>query len=572
MIRESAGPAPAPEPALRHGRSSLPAKLALAFCAWAASILIVFRDSFASGFDLGFGNRGDALIEISILEHWRAVFTGLAAWNQPIYFHPYGDTLGYNDGYFLSGLIYAFWRICFDPFVSDTLTAMTFRTIGFAAALWLVRGVLRWSWGTAILVAALFTISNNMFLQAGHAQINSLALLPLLAGLAVLAVRAEISGRPVALLFAALVALVMGLWLITAFYFAWFTIYFTVVFVLCWLWVSGNYRPRRLGALLAAHWRTLATFLAVAAVSAIPFLLVYLPKRLETGGHGYMVSYLVQPVDLVNVGERNGLWGWIATGIRLIVQAVATPGGKFEKSFLGWEHHSGYPLLLFALTCAAAYRLIRDPKRVVERAVALAVVVSWALTLRIWQISPWILVHALFPAASGVRVVLRYQLFLVLPVLLLVGLAYRDRLRDFRQRHPWLAVLLVVLLVGEQISFAQPAELSRRAQRAELDAIPAPPAGCSAFYVVTVRSGEAAFVDDRVDALYPHNVDAMFLAEKWRVPTVNGYSTFNPPDWDFAAPYASDYDARVRSYAGKHGVRELCRLDTRSPQAWTRMD
>jgi len=549
--------------------SGSPAFTALALAAYALSIFIVFRDVFLSGFDLGFGNRGDALIEISLLEHWHAVFTGSAFWNQPIYFHPHAGTLGYNDGYFLSGVIYTLWRIGFDPFLSDTLTAMTFRTIGFAATLWLVRGVLRWNRGIAILIATLFTISNNMFLQAAHAQINSLALLPILASLAILAVRAEIERRPVARTFAVAVALIMGIWLVTAFYFAWFTIYFTLIFALCWLGTTGNYRLRPLYQLWKQHWQTATTFLIAALISAIPFILVYLPKKLETGGHGYMVSYLVQPIDLVNVGERNILWGWIAGGIRAIVQSISAPGSKLEKAFVGWEHHSGFPVLLFALACIAAWRLIRDRQAPTARIFALAVVISWALTLRIWQVSPWLLVHFLVPAASGVRVVLRYQLFLVLPVLLLVGLYHRETLERIWQRRPWLAIGIVALLLVEQVNFARPTELSRREQRAALDAIPAPPAGCEAFYIVAARTGETPYIDPHYHALYAHNVDAMFLAEKWRVPTINGYSTFNPPDWDFGEPLANDYDARVAGYARKHGLKALCRLDIRSIPQWS---
>ncbi len=560
------------EPLLKQPPRSIAVKAFLAFCACAFSIIFVFRDIIVSGFDLGFGNRGDAIIEISILEHWRNALMGTAAWNQLFYFYPHGDTLGYNDGYFLSGLIYSAWRIGFDPFLSDTLTAISFRLIGFAASLWLVRGVLRWTWAVAILIAVLFTISNNMFVQAGHAQINSLALLPVLASLAILTVRAEIERRPAARWYAALTALVIGLWLITAFYFAWFTFYFTLIFVLCWLWATGSYRLRALRALARDHWQTGSVFLVTALLSAIPFLLVYLPKRLETGGHGYMVSYLVQPIDLVNVGEQNLLWGWIARGIRAIVQAISAPGGKLEKAFLGWEHHSGFPVLLFSLACIAAVRLLRNREPLLTRTFALAIVISWMLTLRIWQVSPWLLVHFLVPAASGVRVVLRYQLFLVLPVLLLVGIHFRERLGDIWRRQPVLALGIVALLVLEQINLAHPAELSRRWQSAAFDRVPPPPADCRAFYVVAARPPEAAYVDSHQDALYSHNVDAMFLAERWRLPTINGFSTFTPPDWNFSEPQASDYDSRVRAYAGKYDLRGLCRLDIRSPRIWSRLD
>jgi len=546
--------------------------IALALAGYAAAILLFLRHPILSGFERGFGARGDSLIEISILEHWRSALFGVATWNQPLYFHPYTDTLGYNDGYLLSGLIYSGWRLLFDPFIADTLTAASFKTIGYFATLWLVRGVLRWNWGTAILIAALATISNNMYLQSGHAQIQTLALLPLLAGIAILAVRAEIAGERRARIFAVLAAALLGLWLVSAFYFAWFTLYFCIALVASWLWLSGRWRPAALGALVQAHWRTLAVFAGSFAIAAIPFLLVYAPKMLETGGHGFMLSYTVQPTDLINVGERNLLWGWIIQGLRILVDTIAPSGGKLHRALLGAEHESGYPILLFALVCTAAWRLIRrrgDASFL--RVFAIAIAISWALTLRFWVVSPWILVHFLVPAASGMRVVLRYQLFLVLPVLLLVGAVYREQLGRLWQRRPWLAGMLVAPLLLEQINFAEPLELNRSEQLAALNAVPAPPAECRSFYVVTARVGEPVFIDPRIHGLYPHNVDAMFLAERWRLPTINGFSTFNPPDWNFAEPLADDYDARAAAYAKKHGLERLCRLDMRDASPWTRV-
>ena len=563
---------PPARPAAPHAKRETISGLVLAFAAYAVAMLMAFRDTMTSAFDLGFGDRSDAIIEISILEHWRSAFMGVATWNRPLYFHPYTDTLGYNDGYLLSGLIYAAWRLAFDPFVSDTMTALTFKSIAFVATLWLVRGVLRWQWWVAVFIATLAAISNNMFLQSGHAQIQSLALLPLLASLAILAIRAERNRERRARIFAALAAALLGLWLVTAFYFAWFTIYFSIVLAACWLWLTGSWRPSVLNALVRAHRCTATTFMGSLVVASIPFLLVYAPKKLETGGHGFMISYLVQPTDLLNVGEHNLIWGWMIRGLSIVVHAIAPAGGGLERALLGGEHESGFPLLLFGLVCAAAYRLIRQRGDTrFPRVFAVAIVVSWALTLRIWQVSPWILVHYLVPAASGLRVVLRYQLFLVLPTLLLVGFAFRDDLAQLWRRRPWVAGALLAPLVVEQVNFAQPAQLSRKAQLAAFNAIPAPPAGCDVFYIAVARPGEAIFTNPRLDALYPHNVDAMFLAQRWRLPTINGFSTFNPPDWNFAAPYSADYDSRVMTYAAQHGLRGICRLDMRAPKPWSRI-
>jgi len=85
---------------------------------------------------------------------------------------------------------------------------------------------------------------------------------------------------------------------------------------------------------------------------------------------------------------------------------------------------------------------------------------------------------------------------------------------------------------------------------------------------VASRVTEPVYINAELDALYPHNVDAMLLAELWRMPTINGFSTFNPPDWNFASPRAPDYDARVLAYARRHGLRGLCRLDVRQARPW----
>jgi hypothetical protein len=534
--------------------------------AYLLAMLILFREPILSGFDLGFGDRADGLIEIALLEHWRNVFAGTATWNAPLYFYPHADTLGYNDGYLLHGAIYAGWRLGFDPFRADTLTAATLATLGFGASWFLFAGVLRWGWSVAVLGALLFTLSNNLYVQAGHAQIRSLALLPLLSSWVVLAFRSEMDGQlGRARRYAVAAALLMGLWLATAFYFAWFTLFFGLVLLLCWGW-QARCLNREGWALVAAHRGTLFVAATAFVIAAIPFLLVYLPKLRETGGHGFKISYLPHLSDLLNTGPDNLLWGWLVRAMRAGWNVI---GGDADRVF-GGEHQSGFPLLFLLLAVGAIFTRLRSGERSFHCAFALAVAISWALTLRIGPVSPWILVHYLVPGASGVRVVLRYQLFLVLPLLLVIGMAYRNRFTALGRSAPLLAGLIAALLIGEQLNRAPVARLSRKAQLATLEVLP-PPAGCRAFYVMAARASEPVYVDATLDGQYPHNVDAMFLAQRWRVPTLNGFSTFNPPDWNFADPRAPDYDARVGRYIAAHRLAGVCRLDARQGSPWRRV-
>jgi hypothetical protein len=529
--------------------------LALALM-WLAAMALFFRKHILSGFDQGFSDRADGIIEIAILEHWRGVWTGAAAWNVTGYFHPYPATLGYNDGYFLYGIVYAFWRVFADPFLADTLNLATFKTIGFFAAYALVARSLRWGRGAALLVALIFTNANGLMIQAGHAQLQSIALLPVAMLLAVAVARA--ARVRAACLAAAALGLLMAAWLFTAFYMAWFTLFFGCVMALCWLGTSGHWRPKAAFRVFLKHHRTLEAGALPFLVALVPFFAIYLPKMRETGGQALneVFYYLSFPIDVINVGSANYLWGWL-------VRAVPT-------YMLGGEHVTGFPLLLFALGVVALWRSIRTGPPPL-RAFALAILLCWLLTLRVGAFSGWALVYHLVPGARGLRVVARFQLFLILPLLLVVVAAWREQAGRWMRERPWLLGAIALLLVAEQLGSDVPVALSRSVDGGALATVPAPPKDCRSFYVVTARVRAPVYVDAARQGLYPHNVDAMLLAQFWRVPTVNGYSTFTPKDWVFANPRAADYDARVAANAMRHALSHLCRLDMEQPQPWTRV-
>ena len=562
----------------------------LARAAWPAAVIagyalamtLVCRTILASGFDLGFGERGDAIIEISILEHWRNVLSGVSAWDSTLYFHPYGGTLGYNDGYLLFGIVYAFWRLFADPFVADTLNILTFKTIGFAGAYLLIARTLRWGRAPALIVALLWTVSSNIWLQAVHAQLQSVGLLPLAMILAIGAARAERDARHAAArVRAMLLALLMAAWLLTSYYMAWFTLFSACLYVACWAGLSGHWRPGAMLGLVRRHAGTLLIGGGTFVVAVIPFLLLYLPKMRETGGEPYdeMLGYLVTPlIDMINVGAGNYLWGWIFVPLLALVHTILPDDPALPGRVLGGEHSAGFPLILFGLVVTALWTMCvrrRSPDghapTMAIRAFALAMAIAWLLTLQFWVASPWGVIFHLVPGAKGMRVVSRYQLWLTLPFLLIVVAAWRTHAVRMAQRRPWLAAGLMTLLVAENLSAETPTRLSRADQRHALLPIPRPPAGCASFYAVATRRTEPLYINDELHALYPHNVDAMLLAELWRVPTVNGFSTFNPPDWNFASPLTPDYDARVLRYARAHGLRGLCRLDVRQRQPWSRV-
>ena len=60
-------------------------------------------------------------------------------------------------------------------------------------------------------------------------------------------------------------------------------------------------------------------------------------------------------------------------------------------------------------------------------------------------------------------------------------------------------------------------------------------------------------------ALYAN--DAAFIARRYALPTLNGYSAWTPPDWHLFNPEAPDYPAAVADWISLHRLEHVCALD-----------
>lgn len=524
------------------------ARAAAVALAGAASLAVVFRVQLLTRFGQLWGDQFDGGIEAAVLEHWFNVLRGWEPWNRTAYFAPYADTLGYNDGYLLYGLLHAAFRAAgADVFVASALVDMAVRAVGFAAMFLLLRRAANCRFPFALWGACVFTLAHGLFKHSVHQQLLSAAFAPALALLAWHAWRALAAGRTRAFMaWGAASGLFWGAWLLTAFYMAWFCTLFAAVLALVAVPVAGRTRVRAAAGLVRRHPAACAAVVAVAVLSAVPFLVVYLPKLRETGGQAWwQIRYFLPRVnDLINLGPDSEMWGRLAP-----VACVACTRGNFEMT------DGITPILLWAFAAGTLSFFGRNRRLLL--AVALASTLCALLTVRWGGFAPWWLVWKLVPGAGGVRVVSRFLLFLSAPVVV-VATAYAQDVAARIPRH--IALLLAGLVLLEQAEPGYPM-YTRKVELARLE-VPPPPADCRAFYVSATEGSEAP---GEVFLLYPHNVEAMLIAELIHLPTVNGHSTFDPPDWNFADPLRPDYEDRVRAYARAHGlVPGLCRLDLRT--------
>jgi hypothetical protein len=517
----------------------------------------LYRQQIMNGFQLLAGDRYDGIISTTILEHWYNVFRGRAQWDEVGYFFPHTKVIAQTDAYFLLGVLYTPLRLLgFDQFVAAELVNMLVKAIGFGGMYAMCRRVFSLPFYWSLLAAVLFTLSNSMTSHSSRSQLATVAFTPTMVLLLWQAGRALVANQAARFrTYGSLSGVLFGAWCLTCFYATWFICYFGLVLLL-----TAAVRGGRAGLvfakdLLTRHYKSFAVVLAVTLVALLPFLYAFLPKAQETGvrGYGEALQYTVPLANVLQVGHENLYLGKVYNALLLLIKPRYTPQHEY--------YNTGFAIGLFALFVLSAISLRRRGRAKQDFflvCVMIATVVTWATTLRVDGHSLWYLPFHLVPGGKALRVVAAYYVFLALPMIVLAMcyLASRNLTRP--------AIFVIsALLVLEELN-APALGLDRKAELARIMVPAAAPKDCRIFYTSAWENQTA--LAGPAD-IYAHNVTAMLIAQEINMPTVNGVASFQPRDWDFAKPQAPDYDARVASYASKHGLSGLCKLDLNS-KSW----
>jgi len=525
------------------------------------TLIVFFRGFLQSGFNMIAGDIGDARFNIAILEHLRAVMHGEAPFTSPNFFWPERGVLGYSDSLFLMGLPYTIARSAgLDHYLAFETAFVVFKAIGFFSMLWFLRtaGVSR---PVALIGSVLFTLSNLYFVSMGHAQLATVVFTPLIVALACSAWREHgAGGTRAAYVYAIFCATLTALVLLTSFYIGWFTILAAAccaaIAALVQIIESRSVTPvsdwHR--EALARRW-LFGIAALVFIVAMVPFLLTYVPTLKTTGGRTFAENLLYSgaPIDLLNVGPGNWLWG------RALESILAHPFATGERN-LGW------PPLILLLTIGGGVvcfiKLLgkdetdsgRHRKELLIAVFSASFLCLWTLSIHVGRWSLWWVVFKAVPGGSAIRVPARLNI--VLNVLLVFSACLvLERLRHRHDRVGRMIIpALTALLVAEQINIASTHAIDRAVENAILVRIKHPPVGCSSFLLTVPALPQPWFANQ---------IDAMLVARAANLPTINGYSGWSPPDWNLMMFDNYYVDHAQRWALLKHVEQGLCGLDLR---------
>lgn len=513
------------------------------------SIYFFFYQQIHSHFSWIFGGDYDAVIEAVLVSHWYHVFDFRQGWNQPLYFYPYQDVLGYNDGYFLYGLLGIPYRLLgFDLLVAQELVHMTVKAIGFLSMAALL-GRLQKKNIVTLLGAALFTLFISSSARADHGQLFSVAFAPLLAFLLLEAVQSVFLGKKMAMfLYGASFSILYGAMLITGFYMAWFFGLFLIIYTIFYAYFDFKKVKTLLDLALSSKYQ-LALILLIFLLAITPFLYVYLPKLKETGGQGYdsQIFYSLHYLDVLNFGKGSLLWGHIFEAIDSRFPGIWRPG----------EYQVGFTPDVFILSIFIIFSLVLKKSNTIPlwfKVLACATLCAMLLPLSFSGHSLWFFVRSLVPGGRGLRVIARLYIFLAFPVSILIAVYFSGLWRSFQKARVPIFILLTSVCLG-QINTHKDVNLEVKKHISLASNTAALPKECKAFFVhnPVPKSG------DFISSVYGQNVQAMLLSDTFGIPTLNGFATFNPSDWIFEE--RPMYVYRVGNYVNSHNLQGVCQYD-----------
>ena len=235
--------------------------------------------------------------------------------------------------------------------------------------------------------------------------------------------------------------------------------------------------------------------------------------------------------------------------------------------------------ILASLVLSLRRRLWVGPGAELGRRVVLAASLAGILlilfTMRFDDFSLFAVLHVLVPGARAIRLAERVLLvanfFGAVAIALTLAQLTANRagvVVGTRRRRGWRAILmgaLVAILVFEQVNVGRNAWVSRAAEAAHFAVVRQPLAQCRAFFVTP----QPALTESE------NQTDAMMVAHRVRLPTLNGTTGINPRDHPLARLLAPDYQRRALAWATSRGTLDgLCRLDIPTGEwlPWTAVD
>lgn len=520
-----------------------------------------------------------------LLEHWNhAVRTLTDPASPPMYF-PATGTIGYSHSLILYAPFYVPLRLFLHPFQAYNATVFLVMVVGIVSLYALLRRM-QLSIAEAAVLTAFFASSQNVVngTTGVWTQRASVFLLPPILLLGGLLARSERRRLMSAFGVAFLATLIYA----HDFYTAHFAVllaagllapFLPVTRMAEWLraYYAGQPAPRR--------W-----ILAIAAVATAATALVMLTGGFDVRPFGVRFSMRDWRRPAVLALASLAIFAWRARelpGRDLLALLSPWSRGLCAGAMAGalifvWMYasayadHSGFGkddiwaalvtrdgylsqrvfVLASALVVIGAASTNGHPAlRRFAAVLAVMSVLVFVTPYRFNRFSPWLAFVAHLPGMGIIRDPKRIIYLYELAVVLAAGWMLPQSRRLYRAGVTLMALLFVVLQPNRNVFDYERAN-------AVFDKWVAAPIAidpvCASFYI---KGASADYMSrsPHMGTLYGN--DALYIALRHSIPTLNGYSAWSPPEWELWNPQEDTYPGRVRTWIARHRLTNVCELD-----------
>lgn len=489
-----------------------------------------FRYMILSNLDGMLGWPADGQLNTLICEHWYGVFQG----NEPVrdlrVFYPQKNTLGYSDTLFSYAIPYSIFRfIGFDMFRAMQLVLILFYTIGNIGMFLLLFRKLKRNILASIFGTVMFALSNTYF-ATGHTQMFLIGLIPWLFILVYGFYENINNSRFKRMLYGVLAIALLGIVTLSGFYTAYFVTLFLVILfgVLCVCSWRANEKPvLRIFLFIRKNWLEVSVYIITGIVVLLPSVWVYLPVMREQGARSLTEVMTMLPIwsDFFNVSFDNLIWG-------KLLEILFSPSRYMHNDLI-----TGFPFvtLLSFLGCLLYFGKrfrAKDFQFDVRLPLAIGVSISivMLLILRIFDFSFWIILYTLIPGTSALRAISRYNMFLSLPMGIVLAFGAEALLSRWKTRgsvKPILISVILLFFISENTMTVTRCPWSISQQREQMRKVAPPPKDCDVFVLLDESENT-----EKINP-YIYQVYAWMIAVKYNLYTVNGYSGNLPLGWEY---------------------------------------
>jgi len=534
-----------------------------------AGSISYYSTQFFSGFDKFFGDRGDARGIVYVCEHWYQSILGKASLLNPGIFYPTKRTLAYTDLLFGVATPYSLFRaLGFGMFSASEITIILLTFLAYCGAFVLLYRTLHFGLIPSCAGAMFFAFSSPKFNQLIHLQLQYVFLLPLIFALVItLAKQVEtISDRKAAWLLS-LAAVCLNLQFATTFYYAWYFVFWLIIFLL----VALVFRGSR-SFIITNVWKFRRAVIIGAAVFAagfIPILLVYLPTvRI---GIWYDLDFVLGMVpdwrSLLSMGDGNFVWGWFYKRI------AGDPRPELWTELM--VGIGLIPSLAWIAFTVGSFWLIKKGRRAATAhelgllflgVMILASTIMIVLGVKVGGHSLWPYVYRYFPGGGAIRAVSRYVIFLTLPMSIAFAYGLQKALQFAAGKQGLTVAVLLVAAFGVFEQFGVPKVVgtgfSKSVEETYLKSMAAKlPADCTAFYVAPGPNAKYSTAE--------YQYDAMMISSVSHVKTLDASSSQFPQNWPLYWVKNPDYESNVQAWIHAQKITgKVCRLEL-SPEVET---